>query len=411
MQYWLTLGLFFMEKEILIKDYWYELPPDRIALYPLPERDQSRLLVYKPGRIEHTRFTSLPLLLPDNSTLFLNNTRVIPARLHFQKETGATIELFLLNPVSPGPLVQLAMEAKQSNRWVCTIGNLKRWQVGSKLIKRIGELTLTATLIDRQAGIVEFNWNSSELSFAEIIVKTGLTPLPPYIKREAEESDRLRYQTVYSNLDGAVAAPTAGLHFTNTVLEELKNLGHKIEFLTLHVSAGTFQPVKVENATEHPMHSEQIIATTRNITELISSSFTIAVGTTSMRTLESLYWYGVKLLQDSQALFQISQFDPYQLTCGISRTKALEAIIEKMEKENLDTITGETSIMIMPGYHFKVTDALITNFHQPGSTLMLLVAAFVGSDWKRIYEEALNNKYRFLSYGDSSILFSNTNIH
>ncbi len=396
-----------MEMEILIKDYLYELPEERIALYPLPERDQSKLLVYKDGAIEHSKFTKLSSFLPAKSTLFFNNTRVIPARLYFQKETGATIELFLLSPVWPGTLIQQAMESKQSNRWVCTIGNLKRWPDGTKLTKGIHNLTISARLIDREAGIVEFHWTPAELSFAEIISQIGLTPLPPYLKRQAEESDRLRYQTVYSNLEGAVAAPTAGLHFTDRILEELKSKEHKIEFLTLHVSAGTFQPVKVENAFEHPMHCEQVIVTSQNIMELVSANPTIAVGTTSLRTLESLYWYGVKLINDPSLAFEITQFDPYQLPSRISKLKALEAIQKKMEIENLESITGETSIMIMPGYDFKVADALITNFHQPGSTLMLLVAAFVGSDWKDIYNEALKNDYRFLSYGDSSLLFPN----
>jgi S-adenosylmethionine:tRNA ribosyltransferase-isomerase len=394
-----------MEKEILIKDYWYELPPDRIALYPLPERDQSRLLVYKDGIIRHSKFIQLSSFLPPGSTLFFNNTRVIPARLYFQKKTGATIELFLLNPVWPGTLVQQAMETKQSNRWACTIGNLKRWTEGTILTKSINNLSVTARLIDRDAGIVEFNWTPAELSFAEIITQTGLTPLPPYLRRQAEESDRHRYQTVYSNHEGAVAAPTAGLHFTNRVLEELRNCGHKIEFLTLHVSAGTFQPVKAENAVEHPMHSEQVIVSRQNIKELLSASSVIAVGTTSIRTMESLYWYGIKLLKDPTQSFEVTQFDPYQLPGEAPMSKALEAILNKMENESIDSLTGETSIMIMPGYTFKVADALITNFHQPGSTLMLLVAAFAGDDWKQIYNDALQNDYRFLSYGDSSLLF------
>ncbi len=396
-----------MEKEILIKDFWYELPPERIASYPLPERDQSNLLVYKEGLIEHLKFDQLSHFLPLKSTLFFNNTRVIPARLYFQKDTGATIELFLLNPVWPSTLVQQAMETKSSNRWACTIGNLKRWPEGAKLVKSTQDITISATLIDRKAGIVEFNWSPAELSFVEIITHTGLTPLPPYLKRPAEESDRLRYQTVYSNLEGAVAAPTAGLHFTDRILEELRSQNHKMEFLTLHVSAGTFQPVKVENVLDHPMHCEQVIATCQNINELILAKSTIAVGTTSLRTLESIYWYGVKLIKDPDHPFTITQFDPYQLPSEVSKAKALAAVQQKMERENLATITGETSIMIMPGYKFKIADALITNFHQPGSTLMLLIAAFVGSDWRDIYNEALKNDYRFLSYGDSSLLFPN----
>jgi S-adenosylmethionine:tRNA ribosyltransferase-isomerase len=302
------------------------------------------------------------------------------------------------------------METKQSNRWVCTIGNLKRWPEGTKLVKSTGHVTISAALIDRDAGIVEFNWSPAEFTFAEIITQTGLTPLPPYLKRQAEENDRLRYQTVYSNLKGAVAAPTAGLHFTDRILEELKSHKHKMEFLTLHVSAGTFQPVKVENVLEHPMHCEQVIVTYQNIEELLVASSTVAVGTTSLRTLESIYWYGVKLIKDPDHPFTITQFDPNHLPSGVSKAKALEAVQQKMERKNLTAITGETSIMIMPGYNFKIADTLITNFHQPGSTLMLLVAAFVGPDWKDIYKEALKNDYRFLSYGDSSILFQNISI-
>ena len=234
--------------------------------------------------------------------------------------------------------------------------------------------------------------------------------MPPYLKREAEESDRLRYQTIYSNLDGAVAAPTAGLHFTDRILEELRSKEHLIKFLTLHVSAGTFQPVKVDHALDHPMHREQVIITSENIKELLRANSVIAVGTTSMRTLESLYWYGVKLNNDPDLPFEITQFDCHQLPSNVSKYKALEIIQSKMERENLDSITGETSIMINPGDDFKMTDALITNFHQPGSTLMLLVAAFVGEDWKRIYDEALKTDYRFLSYGDSSLLFKSKKV-
>ncbi len=393
-----------MQKDILIKDFWYELPQEKIALYPLPDREKSKLLVYQNGAIEHTRFEKLTSFLPTDSTLFFNNTKVIPARIFFQKETGAVIELFLLHPVSPSALVQQAMEAKQTNQWVCTIGNLKRWTLGTILTKNVQDFTIKAALIDRENGVVEFTWTPGELSFAEIISKIGLTPLPPYLNRPAEESDRHRYQTVYSNPEGAVAAPTAGLHFTDKILNELKRLGHKIEFLTLHVSAGTFQPVKVNNVMDHPMHSEQVIVTINNLEVLLSSRFNIAVGTTSMRTLESLYWYGVKLISNPEEEFIIHQFEPYQLPSHLSVEVALHAILTKMKKEKLESITGETSIMIIPGYPFKITKGLITNFHQPGSTLMLLVAAFIGPSWKQVYETALQNDYRFLSYGDSSLL-------
>ncbi len=396
-----------MEREILIKDYWYVLPQEKIALYPLQERDKSRLLVYENSQITHSKFDQLSSYLPFKSTFFFNNTRVIPARILFQKDSGGVIELFLLNPVAPVSIIQQAMEAKQSNQWLCTIGNLKRWPAGSNLIKRISEVSISAKLLDRNAGLVEFSWTPGDLSFAEIISKVGLTPLPPYLKRAAEETDRHRYQTVYSDHEGAVAAPTAGLHFTDHILNELKGQGHKVEFLTLHVSAGTFQPIKVENAIEHEMHNEQVIVSYENLRQLLASNFTIAVGTTSMRTLESLYWYGVKLINDPNEEFIINQFDPYRSPTQIPVDAALQAILRKMENDKIETIAGDTSIMIMPGYDFKVTNGLITNFHQPGSTLMLLVAAFVGQDWKRIYQEALQNEYRFLSYGDSSLLIPN----
>lgn len=394
-----------MEKDIRMKDYWYELPPDRIAIHPLPERDQSNLLVYRDGQIQHSKFAQLSSYLPAKSTLFFNDTKVIPARLLFQKDTGASIELFLLNPVWPNSLVQQAMEATHSTRWVCAIGNLKRWPNQTVLTKKINDLSISATLINREEGLVEFTWQPGHITFAEIISQAGATPLPPYLKRQAEESDRVRYQTVYSKPEGAVAAPTAGLHFTEKILMEIKTLGHSVEFLTLHVSAGTFQPMKTEDPKEHIMHREQMVVARKTIESLLSANCTVAVGTTSVRTLESLYWYGVKLLSDVQATFEISQQECHQLPTGIAKAKALEAVLNKMEVDNLEVITGETSIMIVPGYKFNVVDAIVTNFHQPGSTLILLVAAFIGGDWKQVYKEALENDYRFLSYGDSSLLF------
>ena len=393
-----------MQREILTKDYWYDLPQEKIALYPLPDREKSKLLVYHRGDIQHSRFEMLSSFLPSNSALYFNNTKVIPARIYFQKETGAVIELFLLNPILPSVLVQQAMEARKSNQWVCTIGNLKRWTQGTTLTKIINDVTITAKLVDRKKGIVELSWTPEDLSFAEVLSQVGNTPLPPYLNRAAEEIDRQRYQTVYSNPAGAVAAPTAGLHFTDKILNEIKRLGHRIEFLTLHVSAGTFQPVKVENVKDHPMHSEQMIVTLPILEELLSNRFSIAVGTTSMRTLESLYWYGVKLINNPDEAFIIQQFDPYRLPSHFTMKEALQAILTKIKKEKLKFITGETSMMIMPGYQFKITKGLITNFHQPGSTLMLLVAAFIGDSWKDIYKQALQNNYRFLSYGDSSLL-------
>lgn len=389
---------------INIKDYTYELPADRIALYPLLNRDQSKLLVYKAGEISDHKFSSLPDQLPHNSLLFFNDTRVIPARLFFQKETGAQIELFLLNPIKPSPLHQLAMQATTSASWKCTIGNLKRWPAETVLTKKINNIELQARLENREESIVTFTWTPKNISFAEVITAIGVTPLPPYIKREVDPSDHERYQTVYSHYDGSVAAPTAGLHFTEKVLEDLKQKRIEIDFLTLHVSAGTFQPVKVDNAVDHEMHSEQIIITKKNIDNLLLQRPVIGVGTTSMRTLESLYWYGVKLINNSTSDFIINQFDPYELPIHHTKKEAFQAVAKKMNSENSENINGTTSIYILPGYRFKVCNALVTNFHQPSSTLMLLVAAFIGEDWKKVYQHALENDYRFLSYGDSSLL-------
>jgi S-adenosylmethionine:tRNA ribosyltransferase-isomerase len=390
-------------KELNINDFTYELPADRIALYPLEKRDQSKLLVYQHGTMVHEQFHSLVNFLPDNALLFFNDTKVIPARLHFAKETGATIEIFLLHPVTPSSLVAEAMQAQTQSSWKCTIGNLKRWK-DDVLIKELGNSTLEARLLNREEGIVEFRWTEN-ISFAEIITRSGETPLPPYLKRKPESTDRDRYQTVYAQYEGAVAAPTAGLHFTEDVLQALKLKGIATDYVTLHVSAGTFQPVKVQNAAEHTMHNEQVLVSQNNINNLLQGKFIIPVGTTSMRTLESLYWYGVKLLENPEAIFTIQQHDPYQPYTSLpSAQQALEAVAAYMDRNQLDILTGETSIYIMPGYTFRICNGLVTNFHQPGSTLILLVAAFVGDNWKTIYQQALTNSYRFLSYGDSSLL-------
>jgi S-adenosylmethionine:tRNA ribosyltransferase-isomerase len=390
-------------KELNINDFTYELPSDRIALYPLEKRDQSKLLVYQHGKIAHERFHSLVDFLPGNALLFFNDTKVIPARLHFAKETGAVIEIFLLHPVSPSSLVAEAMLAQTQSSWKCTIGNLKRWK-DDVLVKELGNSTLEARLLNREEGIVEFRWTEN-ISFAEIITRSGETPLPPYLKRKPESTDRDRYQTVYAHYEGAVAAPTAGLHFTGDILQALKQKGISTDYVTLHVSAGTFQPVKVQNAAEHTMHNEQVLVSRNNINNLLQGKFIIPVGTTSMRTLESLYWYGVKLHNDPEAIFTIQQHDPYQPHTSLPSTQqALEAVAAYMDRNQLDILTGETSIYIMPGYTFRICKGLVTNFHQPGSTLILLVAAFVGDNWKTIYQQALANDYRFLSYGDSSLL-------
>lgn len=391
-------------KVISIQDYTYELPDERIARFPLLQRDQSKLLVYREGKIIHDQFTNLIAHLPTKSTLFFNNTRVIPARLRFKKDTGATIEIFLLHPVAPSAIVQQAMEATGSCQWQCAIGNLKRWPDEKPLVFIHPDFQLSAQLMNRDEGVVEFSWSTSH-SFAEVVTLCGDVPLPPYLNRASEETDKESYQTVYSRHDGAVAAPTAGLHFTETILNQLEGVGIRKEYLTLHVSAGTFQPVKTDNALEHTMHREQVVVTKSNVEAMLNSNFSVSVGTTSVRTMESLYWFGVKLMNDSESAFHINQHDAYTLPQNISKQQALSFVLDYMNLKRLDTLIGETSIYIMPGYTFRTVDALITNFHQPGSTLILLVAAFTGASWRLIYDTALANQYRFLSYGDSSLLF------
>lgn len=385
-----------------VNNFSYHLPPEKIAKYPLPERDQSKLLFYHKGKIEHHTFVDLPSLLPGQSTLFFNDTKVIPARLIFQKTSGAHIEIFLLSPIYPSTLLVETLQSTGTCKWKCTIGNLRRWNLDA-LSKNIDGVTLTATLVDRQSGLVQFDWNGDS-TFGEILQRIGNTPLPPYLNREPVALDEVRYQTVYSNREGAVAAPTAGLHFTPAVMEALEEKKFKLDFLSLHVSAGTFQPIKVKNALDHTMHQEQLVISRHNIETLMDAKKIIAVGTTSLRTLESIYWYGVKLLRDSGDEFNIDQQYAYQQKEFPPAAEALEAIRKYMLSEKKETITGETSIYIVPGYPFRLCNGLITNFHQPSSTLILLVAALIGTDWKKVYDEALANNYRFLSYGDSSLL-------
>jgi S-adenosylmethionine:tRNA ribosyltransferase-isomerase len=393
-----------MSKTILIQHYTYDLPADKIAAHPLANRDESKLLVYNKGQIQHTAFKSLGNFLPSNAFLFFNDTKVIPARIHFKKETGAEIEIFLLSPQKPSTIMADAMVANKQCTWLCTIGNLKRWKDDQQLVKVKNGISLNAKLIDRNNGIVELSWDTGQ-SFAEVITEMGLTPLPPYIKRDVSQDDINRYQTIYSHYEGAVAAPTAGLHFTDQILESLQKKGIGKDFLTLHVSAGTFQPVKTENALEHVMHHEQVVISKKSIENLLQpNQFTIAVGTTSMRTLESLYWYGVQLLENPESEFLVTQHDPYKKRNLPSREEALRTILSHMNKNEMDSLTGSTSIFIYPGYEFKICNGLITNFHLPASTLILLVAAFIGDDWQKIYDEALLKDYRFLSYGDSSLL-------
>ncbi|MDQ3537139.1 MAG: S-adenosylmethionine:tRNA ribosyltransferase-isomerase [Bacteroidota bacterium] len=396
--------------KIKLSDYDYYLPEENIAKHPLENREDSRLLLYQQQHIKHHSFNEIAHLLPSDAMLVFNDTKVISARIFFYKDTGALIEIFILNPLNPAP-VHITMQEKRSCTWSCMIGNLKKWK-DKDILKREVEVNgktviLNAELKNRGAGEVVFSWDDSQTTFAEILESAGEVPLPPYLNRKATQEDKPRYQTVYSKNQGAVAAPTAGLHFTNDVLKELENKGIRKEYLTLHVSAGTFQPVKHENVVDHPMHSEVVIIKKETIRSLLNfNGKIIAVGTTSMRSLESLYWFGVKLHLNKGSLFKIDKLDPYQIPPIPlpSKTEAFEEISNYMVTNDLNQLYGSTEIFIMPGYQFKICDGLITNFHLPKSTLILLIAAFVGENWRKIYQEALNENYRFLSYGDSSFL-------
>lgn len=396
-----------MPEIINLSSFTYELPEERIAKFPPGDRASSKLLYYNKGKIEHFTFRSVTDLLPDNTSLYFNNTRVIPARISFRKATGALIEIFLLQPLEPSPVMPIAMEAGSPVVWKCMIGNAKRWK--SEELQRtlkIGAKEATVEVEKVAEDQVRFSWDDPGVRFADLVDAIGKTPLPPYLNREPTEADKLAYQTVYSQNKGAVAAPTAGLHFTDELLDVLRSRGLKTHFLTLHVSAGTFQPIKTETVTEHNMHSEQIVVRRKNVMQLLEEErFCVAVGTTSLRTLESIFWYGVKLLQDPQAAFFIPKLFPYEYTGPIpDNEKVLKAVLRRMDESHSDELTGTTEIFIFPGYHFRLVRGLITNFHQPQSTLILLVAAFTGADWKKIYKEALDHHYRFLSYGDSSLL-------
>ena len=399
-----------------IEDYTYDLPQAAIARVPLPQRDQAKLLVYRRDDIKDRQFYELPEQLPPGSQLFFNNTRVIPARLRFQKKAseqgpGAAIELFLLHPRRPSAVMSQAMTAREECTWQCLVGNRRRWkpqQILESALEIQGKpVVLSAKQTDGTPDEVVFWWSDSAFTFAEVVEAVGQVPLPPYLNREATDADRPRYQTVYSAHEGAVAAPTAGLHFTGATLESLRQRGVGKHYLTLHVSAGTFQPIKEADATQHAMHAEQVVVTPEILKTLRTVSGPIvAVGTTSLRTLESIYWYGVLLQQNPEAEFRIAQHLPYQTIAANLPTlpEAVELVIGYMERNALPHLVGETQLFIFPGYRFRVVQGLITNFHQPGSTLILLVAALIGEDWRRVYEHALQNDYRFLSYGDASLL-------
>lgn len=398
-------------KSIHIEDYNYDLPDNRIAKYPLIKRDNSKLLVYRGKKITDSTFTHLPDYLPQDSLMVFNNTKVIQARLHFRKPTGAEIEIFCLEPHSPNDYL-LNFQQTQRCSWVCLIGNLKKWKEG-ELTKEItiGEQTIGVTAKRLQshgdAHIVEFAWDNADFAFSELLEAFGELPIPPYLNRDTEERDKQTYQTVYSKIDGSVAAPTAGLHFTPEVFAALRDKGVKTAEITLHVGAGTFRPVKSEQIKDHVMHSEFISVRKEIIEQLLShKGKIIAVGTTSVRTLESLYYLGALLQNNTNPEMKVSQWQPYQEGQNVlSPQEALSNLLGYLEKNNLTILIADTQIIIAPGYEFKIVDGIVTNFHQPQSTLLLLVSAFVGgNNWKQLYTHALENDYRFLSYGDSSLL-------
>lgn len=387
--------------DLFLSDFSFELPEERIAAFPLEKRDISRLLFLKGDTIGHRIFSELPSLLPAHSLLVFNDTRVIPARIFFQRATGARIEVLLLEPANGD--VQRVMQSKGPVVWNAIVGGLKKWKDGETLSRSLQGTMLNARLVHREGMQVELSWEGGQ-SLSEILEEAGKLPLPPYIKRETEESDKDRYQTVYAEHKGAVAAPTAGLHFTDQVLEELTEKGIQQCRLTLHVGAGTFKPIQAEDPREHDMHNEKMRVPVSTVKALLEAKGpVIPVGTTSMRTLESLYWWGCKLETDPETPFFIHKLEPYSLST-LPLSKALKNIIHYALQRKLQEVEGQTEILIVPGYRFAVCQGLITNFHLPETTLILLVAAFIGEKWREVYQEALDNGYRFLSFGDSSLL-------
>ncbi|MDR0962828.1 MAG: S-adenosylmethionine:tRNA ribosyltransferase-isomerase [Mediterranea sp.] len=399
-------------RHIRIESYNYPLPDERIAKYPLPVRDQSKLLLYRKGSIGETHFTALPDLLPPDCVMVFNNTKVIQARLHFRKETGALIEVFCLEPLLPRDYAQNFQQTTHV-AWLCMIGNLKKWKgevLHGTLHVKGTDITLTAERGEAQgtAHRVDFRWDNDGVSFADILECFGELPIPPYLNRDTQESDKETYQTVYSKIKGSVAAPTAGLHFTPRVLEALTDKGIEHEEVTLHVGAGTFKPVKSEEIADHQMHTEYFAVSRHTLQRLIAhGGEAIAVGTTSVRTLESLYHIGVTLLGNpdpSEEELRVSQWQPYDIPSDIPTVEALQAVVDYLDRHELSVLHTGTQIIIAPGYRYRVVVGMITNFHQPQSTLLLLVSAFIGDDWRRVYDYALAHDFRFLSYGDSSLL-------
>lgn len=415
-------------KHIHISDYNYDLPDSRIAKFPVSPRDTSKLLIYRHGEISDDIFYNLPKYLPQKSLMVFNNTKVILARMHFRKETGALIEVFLMEPAAPTDY-ELMFQTRGECSWLCMVGNLKKWKEGS-LVRTFDvagstinfKATMRRDIIDTKSGgtnyWVDFAWDNPQVSFAEILDAVGELPIPPYLNRETQDSDKTTYQTVYSKIKGSVAAPTAGLHFTDKVLAAIDAAGVRREELTLHVGAGTFKPVKSEEIDGHTMHTEYVCVRRDTLQTLLDyDCCAIAVGTTSVRTLESLYYMGVKLEANPDAAeedLHVCQWEPYEkadgtpvggnLIDGITPQKAISNIIAWLDKNNLKTLHSSTQIIIAPGYEYKIVKVLVTNFHQPQSTLLLLVSAFLKGDWRNVYDYALSHDFRFLSYGDSSIL-------
>lgn len=400
-----------MIPEIHIEDFTYSLPDERIAKYPLENRDSSKLLCYRKGTPKTMAFTDLPGLLPEGSLMVFNDTKVVPARLHFQRSTGAHIEIFCLEPVAPEEYVTMFAVTDRC-RWKCIVGNVKRWKndtlslYNPALAPEVSEMNLRADLVERdgETSVVEFSWDNGA-PFSKVLEVCGSVPIPPYLNRDTEDVDLERYQTLYARFRGSVAAPTAGLHFTERVLDAIRKRDIDTQTVCLHVGAGTFLPVKSSLVSEHTMHREPFVVTLDFLKSLISrKGKVIAVGTTSVRTLESLYYAGVKCLENG-APDDVQQWDPYVREYSYSLEESLSALVAYMTDNSLDQIQLGTRIIIVPGYSFKVVDVLVTNFHQPQSTLLLLISAFVGGDWKAIYDHALSDGFRFLSYGDSSVLF------
>ncbi|GHA72978.1 S-adenosylmethionine:tRNA ribosyltransferase-isomerase [Pontibacter akesuensis] len=397
-------------KKLAIKDFVYDLPDERIAKFPLPERDQSKLLQYHGGQISDHTFTDLSGLLPPHTLLVFNNTKVVQARLLFQKETGGVVEIFCLEPVAPHREVQLAMQQTGSCTWKCLVGNNKRWKSGPVSLYFEGGM-VQAEREAQQEGhfLIRFTWDPTDLTFAEVLERCGRLPLPPYLNRELTPDDHTRYQTIYADQQGAVAAPTAGLHFTERVLTQLQEKGIDTAYLTLHVGAGTFKPVKADVMEAHEMHAEQLYITKPLLQRLVQQLAhpIIPVGTTSMRSLESIYWLGAKVLEQPDLLEQalhVTQWQPYESTNPPTPAAAIQGLLDYMERRGTDYLHASTQIIIAPGYAFRICNGLVTNFHQPESTLLLLVSALIGDDWRKLYQHALANDYRFLSYGDSSLL-------